>query len=115
MSKEKALKHYTGREGHERLNCAQSVLAAFREKFGIGPDTLRAYLGHGGGNAPGGVCGAYAAARHILEKHHPGKLKELDELFVREAGSIKCDEIRRARKLSCLGCVEKAADLIAKL
>jgi hypothetical protein len=115
MPKEKAKNHYLGREGHKRLNCAQAVLAAFRERFGIDEATIERYVSHGGGGAPGGVCGAYAAARHILEKGHPDKLKDLEAFFYGTAGSLKCSEIRKGRKLSCLGCVERTADYLAKL
>jgi hypothetical protein len=56
MPIEKAKKHFLGKEGHERLDCAQAILNL--------------------------------------------------------AGSLKCDEIRKLKKLSCLGCVEKAAEFL---
>ncbi len=114
MSKEKAKSHYLGREGSKRLNCAQAVLEAFRERFGIRPEKVMEYASHGSGGAPGGVCGAYAAARHILEIHHPEKLKEFEEFFGHKAGSLKCAEIRRLRTLSCLGCVEQAEEFLTR-
>ena len=112
MSTQKAKDHYLGKNGQKRLNCAQSVLAAFKDHYGITDEEIEAAVSHGGGNAPGGVCGAYCAAKHILEKHHPEKLGEFDNYFRSLAGSLDCKEIRGLKKLSCLGCVGKAADYI---
>ncbi|MBU0686841.1 MAG: C-GCAxxG-C-C family protein [Candidatus Margulisbacteria bacterium] len=108
MPIEKAKKHYLGKDNHERLNCAESILRAFPELSKDAKDSLC----KGGGRAPGGKCGAYCAAKFILEKHAPEKLKEFENYFKNLAGSLKCDEIRRNRKLSCLGCVEKAAEYL---
>ena len=115
MSIEKAKKHYLGKDGHARLNCAQSVLVAFKEHFGIDEKTIAKYLSYGGGNAPEGRCGAYCAARHIIEQKQPDKLREFETFFLNAAGSLKCKEIRQGRKLSCVGCVEKAAEFVEKL
>ena len=101
MPIEKAKKHYLGKDGHERLDGAQSILRAF------GHQALEIK-----GRMPGGECGAYCAAKHLLSKKHPEKLKEFEEHFTKLAGSLKCDEIRKLRKLSCLGCVEKAAEFL---
>ncbi len=110
MSKrvEKAKKHYLGKEGHERLDCAQSILRAFSEL----DEKDKESLCKGGGKAPNGECGAFCAAKHLLTKRCPGKLKEFEAYFNEAAGSLKCDEIRKTRKLSCLGCVEKAAEYL---
>ena len=35
MSITKAKEYYTDRSGPKKLNCAQAVIAAFREKFGL--------------------------------------------------------------------------------
>ncbi len=35
MSADKAKAYYTDRSGPKKLNCAQAVIAAFREKFNI--------------------------------------------------------------------------------
>ena len=112
MTSQKAKDHYLGRNGLKRLNCAQSVLAAFKDHYGITEDEIEAAISHSGGNAPGGVCGAYCAAKHILGKHHPEKLEEFDKHFRELAGSLGCKEIRKLKKLSCLGCVEKSAEYI---
>jgi len=108
MPIERAKNHYLGRKGHERLDCARAILKAFEHLDAETKDTLC----KGSGRAPGGECGAYCAAKHLLAKKHPEKLKEFEEHFIKLAGSLKCDEIRKLRKLSCLGCVEKAAEFL---
>ena len=111
MPSKKAQEFYLGRHG-QRFNCAEALIKAFEDKFKVDHRLFSAY---GGGNAPGGVCGAYYAARHILEHHKPDKIKEFDAFFLAQAGSLKCEDIRHDRKLSCLGCIEKSADFLAKL
>jgi hypothetical protein len=97
--------HFLGKNGCPRFNCAQSVLAG----FGVDEATIRRFDAYGSGNAPDGWCGAAASAAHLLNN------KELVEnYFVENAGSVKCFEIRRERKLSCIACVEKAAELVHK-
>jgi len=112
MPVQRAKDHYLGKNGQKRLNCAQSVLAAFADHYGIDQQQIEAAVLHGGGKAPGGVCGAYCAAREILNKHHPEKLDEFDHHFKELAGSLDCWQIRGMHRLSCLGCIEKAAEYI---
>ncbi|MFH1347950.1 MAG: hypothetical protein ABIH22_04590 [Candidatus Margulisiibacteriota bacterium] len=104
----KAKKHFLGKDGHERLNCADAILKAFTEL----DSTAKEALCKGGGRSPNGECGALCAAKYILKKHDPEKVAELESFFVDLAGSKKCDEIRGLKKLSCLGCVEKAAEYL---
>ena len=114
MPIEKAKKHYIGRE-LQKLNCAQSVIKAFEDRFHVSEEEFRKFAGYGGGGAPEGLCGAYCAAKHILEQHHPEKTAEFEEFFRSAAGgTLKCKEIRGLRKLSCLGCVEKSAEFVHK-
>ncbi|MFA4905142.1 MAG: hypothetical protein WC645_01420 [Candidatus Margulisiibacteriota bacterium] len=108
MPIEKAKKHFLGKEGHERLDCAKAILKAFEH---LDPE-MKETLCKGGGRAPGGDCGAYCAAKHLLVKNCPEKLNEFENHFENLAGSLKCDAIRKLRKLSCLGCVEKAAEFL---
>jgi len=108
MPIDKAKKHFLGKDGHERLNCADAILKAFDELDPGSKDKLC----KGGGRSPNGECGAYCAAKTILEGKDPGKVEELKKYFEDLAGSLKCDEIRSRRKLSCLGCVEKAAEFL---
>jgi hypothetical protein len=105
MPKEKAKNNYLGKNG-PRLNCAQSVAAAFTADQVI-LDNLSAC---GRGEAPDGWCGAAHAAKALTQN---GPLVE--KTYVEKAGSVKCAEIRKNRKLSCVGCVELGAELTEKL
>ena len=109
MPVRKAKSHYIS----GKYNCAQSVIAAFKDKFGFNDAAVDKYLGYGSGNAPEGLCGAYCAARDILAEHKPEKLKAFEDYFKDLAGSLKCKEIRGLKKLPCLGCVERSAQFLA--
>jgi len=111
MPSKKAKEYYIGKHG-QRFNCAEALIKAFEDKY---PADHRLFSSCGSGNAPGGVCGAYYAAKHLLEKHHPEKVAEFEQFFLEQAGSLDCKVIRSSRKLSCLGCIEKSADFVAKL
>jgi hypothetical protein len=105
----KAKKHFLGQDKHERLNCADAILKAFGE---LDPKT-KDRICKGGGKSPANLCGALCAAKAILEKEAPEKVKDLEKQFKHLAGSTKCDDIRSLKKLSCLGCVEKAAEFLS--
>ena len=115
MSKAKAKAHFLGEAGHAKLNCAQAVIIAFKDKFAFAEGTVSRFAEYGGGNAPEGVCGSFYAAKALLEKGHPEKVKECEQALHAPAGSIKCKEIRSLRKLTCLGCVEKVAEYMEKV
>lgn len=109
MSLEKAVSSFTGKNGI-RMNCAQSVLNGFKEEFKISGDKLIEFQKYGGGRAPDGACGAFYAAKTILESSGgEGKIEELEKTFMDCANSTKCREIKMNNCLSCLGCVEKAS------
>ena len=110
MSKEKAKAHFLGQQGHARLNCGQTIIKAFQEKFSLSDEMIARFAGYGGGRAPEGHCGAFYAAKAILEPCHPEKLKDCEQALMTTAGSTKCKEIRSSRKLTCIGCVEKVAE-----
>jgi len=112
MRKVKAKNYFLGAGGHEKLNCAQSVIKAFHDLFHASVQEAEAFVAFGGGKAPGGKCGAYYAAWQLTLKNNPLKINQLEQDFIKVAGSLKCKEIRNQRKLSCLGCVEKAAELL---
>ncbi|MBU1027192.1 MAG: C-GCAxxG-C-C family protein, partial [Candidatus Margulisbacteria bacterium] len=101
---------FLGRDGHQRLNCAESILTAFGELDQV--DKEKISRGHG--RAPQGECGAICAAKAILAKTNLDHVKEMEDEFIKVAGSTKCREIRKLRKISCLGCVEKSAELLHK-
>lgn len=101
----KAKKHFLGIGDCPRLNCAQAVLAG----FSVDEVTIINFDNAGNGNAPEGWCGAAEGAAFLLQDR-----KKVEEYFIAQAGSTKCAEIRKLRKLSCIGCVEKAAELVHK-
>jgi hypothetical protein len=110
MSFEKAISSYTGKNGERRMNCAQSIVNGFKDECNILPDTIYEFQNYGGGRAPGGLCGAYYAAKTLLESSKvKDKIQELEQDFINDAGSVKCREIRQNRRLNCLGCVEKSS------
>lgn len=113
MSAIQAKNNYTGQNGCKRMNCAQSVLSAFKEDFNIGEDMLEAFKSYGGGKAPNGLCGAFYAVKYIINKQqNHEKVAELEEYFLKHAGALECSNIRGLRKLSCVGCVEKSSEFL---
>ena len=112
MSKEKAKAHFLGQPGHAKLNCGQTIINAFKEKYSLQDSVMAQFAGYGGGNAPDGHCGAFYAAKVVLEKNNPQKLHECEHALLAKAGSTKCKDIRSSRTLSCLGCVEHAAEYL---
>lgn len=103
---------YLGKEGITRMNCAQAVINAFKEKYDIDDDILEEFKSYGSGKAPEGMCGAYYATKYLLEKSDPDKSAEFEQYFTDQAGSVKCHDIKANKKLSCLGCVEKSAEYL---
>lgn len=103
MLSQKARDYFLARGG-PRLNCAQSVVAADDPK-----DTRRlaVFANYGGGNAPGGWCGPAYATSLLL-----GNLELVEREYVKSAGSVKCEEIIKLKKLDCVGCVELGAKII---
>ena len=118
MSTIQAKNNYTGQDGCKRMNCAQSVLSAFKEDFNIEEDMLEAFKSYGGGKAPNGLCGALYAVKCIVNKQQgqdEEKEAELEEYFLKHAGALECSNIRGLKKLSCVGCVEKSSEFLEGL
>ena len=111
MSIQKAKDHYLGKGGLTKANCAEAIIRAFKENFNIDDKN---FAGYGKGKAPGGLCGAYCAAKEIIEKYYPERKAEFEKFFLEKAGNLVCKDIRALRKLSCLGCVEKAAEFVQR-
>ena len=103
--KEHALKVF--RQPPDRLNCAQSVLYAWREVFGDTALTIAELKPAGAGRAPEGLCGAVYAACQLA----PNRAEELKAAFAARLGSLHCKEIRAAKKHPCADCVAEAAEL----
>ena len=115
MSKLTAKNNYIGLGEKGRMNCAQSVISAFQEKFDIEDKEVAAFSAFGGGRAPAGMCGALYATKTIVQKYGVEKSAELDKFFLDNAGAIDCGSIKAHKKLSCVGCVEKCSEFLEKL
>ncbi|QSH41191.1 hypothetical protein P0136_09320 [Lentisphaerota bacterium ZTH] len=108
MDKLKASEHF--RKG-EKLNCAQAV-ARFAEQFcKRSTDFVARHSDHGGGKAPEGYCGALYAALEYLNSDNKTFAKQQ---FKKLAGSTRCREIRKSKRLTCPECVDLAGDCIRK-
>jgi hypothetical protein len=105
--KELALKVF--RQPPERLNCAQSVLHAWREVFGETKLKVADLKSFGGGRSPDGLCGSLYAACQLA----PEMAEELKAAFTARLGSIRCEQIRAAKLHPCTECVATAAELLA--
>jgi hypothetical protein len=104
--KNHALHHF--RRPPERLNCAQSVLHAYRRVSGDTAISVSDMKAFGGGRAPGGLCGALHAACTVA----PHKAEKLKARFAATTGSTECKEMRRANQFPCEVCVAEAAQLL---
>lgn len=111
MSVIKAKKYYLGQDGNRRMNCALAVMSAFKESHMLSDEQINTVGRCGSGTAPDGLCGAYYAASVILKD----KVEILEKEFKEKASSLKCREIRAAKKLSCVQCVEHSARLVEEL
>jgi len=96
------------RQPPDRLNCAQSVLHAWREVVGDTAITVAELRPVGAGRAPEGLCGAIYAACLLA----PARAEELKSAFAARVGSLYCKDIRAARKHPCADCVAEAAELL---
>ncbi len=114
MPQRSAADHFLGKNGCPRLNCASSVAEAFKDRFPLEGKTVAPLSACGGGRAPGGLCGAFFAAKSILEIYVPHRLEESLEEMRQAAGSLLCREVKSLKKLPCHHCVELAAKLLAK-
>ncbi len=104
--KHHALEHF--RRPPERLNCAQSVLYAYRETTGDKGVSISDMQAFGGGRAPGGLCGALHAACTVA----PHKAERLKARFAAITGSVFCRELRQANQHPCEVCVSESAHLL---
>lgn len=98
--------------GIDKLNCAQAILKTFKESYDVCETTIASHSKSGGGRVEGNTCGAIYAAT-LLE---PDELvrKKLTDGFVKEAGSLKCRDIRKSKSLTCHQCVGLTAELLEK-
>ena len=96
------------RKDPERLNCAQSVLYAWREVSGDTSIALAEVKPFGGGRAPDGLCGALHTACMVA----PERAEGLKRNFAARLGSLYCKELRGAKVHPCETCVGRAMDLL---
>lgn len=101
-----ATDHYKQGKG----NCAQSVAAAWTERFGSDEDYALKLAACGRGRAPEGLCGALYAAKCILgDEKAEAVLKAFSE---KTGGRLTCADIRQNRAIPCVECVRVAAGLL---
>ena len=96
------------RKGPERLNCAQSVLYAWREVSGDISIPLADVKPFGGGRAPDGLCGALHTACLVASD----QAEALKQNFAARLGSLYCKDLRAAKVHPCETCVTQATDLL---
>ncbi len=107
MEKPDALKFFRG--GY-RYNCAQAILKAYAPVVGVEESCFDRFSQFGSGRAPGGECGALFAAKAIVAKS-PAK-QEVEKEFAETAGTTRCRDIRKGRRVSCEQCVQIAANAV---
>lgn len=105
---ERALRAYT----QERLNCAQSVLRGFQHDRALPEEQIVQAKPLGGGRAEQGRCGALHIALTLAQSDEVRQT--LAAAFAEQAGSQQCREIRTAKRLACVQCVELAATLLVQ-
>ena len=94
----------------DAYNCAQAILRSFQSEYSISQKMIDSYSAYGGGRAEDGLCGALYAAKTML--NDPGKTELLKKEFLKKAGSVKCREILKLKKLPCADCVDLAAKVV---
>jgi hypothetical protein len=115
MLVELAKNYYLGKIGSKRMNCAQSIIKAFEEQFKTEADLIERFSSYGRGKAPEGLCGAFYATKYLSENSSEDiNFAEFEKRFIEQAGSIKCTEIKAARRLSCPDCIGKCAEFLQK-
>ena len=107
MDKPNALEFF---RGEYRYNCAQAILKAYAPVVGAGKPCLDRFSQFGSGRAPGGECGALFAAKALVADGSAKKAVERE--FVEIAGTTKCRDIRKGRRVSCEQCVQTAANAV---
>lgn len=104
--KKKASDYHKARRG----NCAQAVAFAWGSTFRGGSGVEEVFAGHGGGRAPGGLCGAVHASCTLAGAAAEESIKHA--FAAKTGGHLTCKAIRAAKTLPCSACVEVAAALL---
>ncbi len=109
MTQKKASDYFHKEDAY---NCAQAILKNFHSEYFISQKMIDSYSAYGGGRAEDGLCGALYAAKTLL--NDPKKTELLKKEFSDKAGSVKCREIMKVKKLPCADCVDLAAQIVDK-
>lgn len=115
-------------------NCAQAVVCAYCDKFGIDEETAyRMAEGFGGGMGMMETCGAVTGAFMVagMKKSagtdEPGKTKaqtykinrQITEEFKEKNSTIICRELKGVEdgkvKRECAGCIQDACEILEKI
>lgn len=104
---DKAKELFHGKEGY---NCAQAILAAFKDKYNIDQEIIDAHKKYGGGRAEDNTCGAIYALKEIIKDEK--EYLDLRNDFAKIAGSHQCKPIRKSKSLSCKECVVEVAKIL---
>lgn len=119
---------------HQKYNCAQSVVCAFRDKFDMEEkDLFRACEAFGFGMGSMGICGAVSGMAMVigllnsdgnLENPSSKKLcyktmKEATNKFIEKNSSVMCYELKgvetKTPLRSCDGCVSDAIEILEEI
>jgi hypothetical protein len=98
--------------GKEKYNCAQAILKAFQNHNKLTDYEISQHKSSGGGKAEGGLCGALYAAK--LQLDNAEDKIALEKSFLDKAKYNTCKEIKINKTLSCIKCVETAAELLTE-
>lgn len=115
MPVNKAKKHYLGQDGFNRMNCALSIAYGFKDELMLEECFLSSFKAYGSGRAPNGECGALFATKSLISIIDKDKIQDFEKYFCELTGSVKCSEVRKNKKLSCVGCVEKSSEYLNNL
>ncbi|MDO9508833.1 MAG: C-GCAxxG-C-C family (seleno)protein [Thermovirgaceae bacterium] len=115
----------------EDMNCAETILCAANDEYGLGLDAtgLKTMAGFGGGMGVETTCGALAGAvaaisvRFTKTKAHEDPIvkdlcKKLMEKFVEEHGSMMCTplkELYRDERFRCMPVIDRAVAVLEKV
>ncbi len=93
-----------------RGNCAQSVAYAWNSKNPGAQNSEERFSECGGGQAPGGLCGALHVSCVLAGHADAASMKR--KFAEKSGGHLTCREIRAAGLLTCNACVGLAAELL---
>jgi C_GCAxxG_C_C family probable redox protein len=107
-----------------KMHCAESVLAAVKNRFApeMSYDVVRLAAGFGGGSGAGCICGAVSGGTMALglvvednRKAVAALTLELQEWFKQEYGATCCKILTAHGKSGCVGLTASVAGKIAEL